>query len=224
MKFTENGLSYELDENNHTAKAIKIINSDEIIYIPKSIKYQNEEYTITVLSQYLTESNKNIKSISFPKDSCLQIIEKNSLSKILISNISIPSSVQRIEEMAFNFSMNLETVEFYPNSQLFSIGNQSFSGTNIFHITIPSSVKIIEEKAFFYCQNLQYVEFFRNSKLKTIEQSAFSGTSIEKIVIPSNVVNLGKEIFLNFSDQKVLSVQFENDLPDIFTTRAEFPD
>ena len=65
-----NGISYELDKNNLTAKVIGSYIAVEDLYIPRSINFNSQNYIITSIADKLKSACK-IKSISFDNDSLL---------------------------------------------------------------------------------------------------------------------------------------------------------
>ena len=75
MKITEkSGLSFELNENDFTAKVISSPNAKGSIIIPHSVNHKSHEYLITSISEKSFKNNQKIKSIDFPADSELRSI------------------------------------------------------------------------------------------------------------------------------------------------------
>ena len=64
MSFITNGMELKLNTFNNKAKLSRIVGSNNII-IPRSVIYDNEEYTINVICQHCLENNANITSIRF---------------------------------------------------------------------------------------------------------------------------------------------------------------
>ena len=131
---------------------------------------------------------RDIKEISIPQNT--KIIGSCSFEYSNIEEISIPSSVTKICENAFNNCFNLIKVEIPTNSNLQTIEKGSFSGSKIEEISIPPSVTKICEYAFSNCDNLIKVEIPTNSNLQTIEKDAFSGSNIEEIYFPKSLIEL----------------------------------
>lgn len=109
-----------------------------------------------------------------------------------ITDITIPSSVKIIGDMAFLYCTNLQRVTI--NEGLVSIGNMAFAACPIVSISIPSSVQTIDCGAFSYCAQLRYITFTEGSLLTTIERSVFAScSSLTEITIPpliSTIVEL----------------------------------
>ena len=104
----------------------------------------------------------NIKSLILPNT--LTAIKSYALSKTLLVSISIPASVETIEEYAFEGCEALTSIE------------------------IPASVEKIGELAFYGCTSLQTVTFKKGSQLKTIEMSVFGHCkALASIEIPASV-------------------------------------
>ena len=73
----------------------------------------------------------------------------------VIEEVTIPSSITYIGEMAFDWIDNLTKVTFAPDSQLETIGRLAFAyNYNLTEITIPASVTDVKENAFVACQAL----------------------------------------------------------------------
>ena len=128
---------------------------------------------------------------------------------------TIPNSVIRIGENAFNGCMNLESVTI-PTS-VTSIGECAFcSCESLKTIVIPDSVTSINQETFYGCQTLSNVEMSDNityigegafancgslkniklsNSLTIIGESAFESCSIETIAIPSTVTSIRYSAF-----------------------------
>ena len=126
----------------------------------------------------------------------------------LLIAISIPNSVTKIGEGAFNSCSNLEKIIFEKSSQLEVIGESAFIDcTALEKIVIPSRVRTIGEDAFNGCKSLQQVifevnsdskeiNFEKSSQLEVIDNCAFIHcTALKKIVIPSSVRIIGEGAF-----------------------------
>ena len=74
-----------------------------------------------------------------------------------LTEISIPSSVKKIENFAFWCCSKLSSVQL--NNGLEYMGSQIFDSTNLSSIVVPSSVKSITEDTFLGCNTLKKVFF-----------------------------------------------------------------
>jgi hypothetical protein len=154
-------------------------------------------------------------------------IEYNSLSgwKNILS-VSIPATVEKLNDGAFNGCSNLEKVEI--KGQNLKIINQwAFANTAITEITIPASVTKFEGNTFNGCKKLKKINLgsgiteipFAMCKgcesLTSIEISediikihdyAFSGCDIREVEIPSGLTYFGWSVYQgNYNITKVTS-------------------
>lgn len=123
----------------------------------------------------------------------------NSSMKTLIScpsskkgTISIPSTVTRIEESAFQQS-KAEYINI-PDS-VTSIGYCAFEYCkNLKSIKIPGSVEKISNAAFWGCENLKKVTIEKG--VKKISRNAFHGCEkLRKVIVPTSVSTISKSAF-----------------------------
>ena len=104
-----------------------------------------------------------------------------------ISGVTIPSSVETIEEMAFADCTNISHLVL--SEGLKSIGIEAFSGdSGIVNLTIPASVTLIDEFAFWLCTNLTSITVLGSNT--DIDATAFEDCdSISELYLPSNAKN-----------------------------------
>ena len=125
---------------------------------------------LSVLPEQVFSGCTNIKSLILPNT--LTAIKSYALSKTLLVSISIPASVETIEEYAFEGCEALTSIE------------------------IPASVEKIGELAFYGCTSLHTVTFEKGSKLKTIGSDVFLNcTSLTMIEIPASVETIEDQAF-----------------------------
>ena len=116
----------------------------------------------------------NIKSLILPNT--LTEIKSYALSESTLVTISIPASVETIEENAFYSCTSLKTVTFEKGSQLKTIQYCTFENcASLTSIEIPASVETIEIGSFRNCTSLQTITFEKGSKLKTIDGKHYDG-------------------------------------------------
>lgn len=201
---------YEIIEHEKTAILFKCQSNEKEIMIPKTVTYKDQQYVVKKISARSFYSNKTIKTISFPADSAVQIIGKESFSYSSIEMISISSKVTTIEEEAFYYCDSLKKVTFQPDSEICLIGKRAFSHTNLEEISIASDSLQIGEEVFADCKSLKVASF---EKIHSIGAFAFKKSEIEKIFISSSVVEL-KNGWLkeaNFiQDIKIIQAEIEN--------------
>ncbi len=111
-----------------------------------------------------------------------------------LKTITLPSSVQRIGDMAFEYSA-LENITVAPG--LSSIGNHAFAGcTGLSSLNMPDTLTEVKERAFDGCRNLATVRLSR--ALTAISNYCFLGClSLQSVEIPHGVESLGTNAFSN---------------------------
>ena len=143
------------------------------VTIPKTIKIQEQDYTVTDIGKSAFEECKNL------------------------TNITIPDSVTYIGSSAFWICENLTNVTI-PNSVKY-IGDRAFySCTSLTNIIIPNSVKYLGNGALSYCNDLSSVVL--SDSLTRIELDTFANdTSLTNIIIPNGVTYIGASAFVGTS-------------------------
>lgn len=112
-----------------------------------------------------------------------KIISKNSFTSSQISEITIPDSVEMIDDVAFASSTSLEHVYFSAGSKLTEIRNCAFFGCkSLKQITFPDSVEYMQD------------EIFKNSGIETftypdntelvVENGLFANCPIKEVKVP----------------------------------------
>ena len=121
-----------------------------------------------------------------------------------ITNITIPASVKKIDNSAFD-GLDLDSIDVDVNNQdFFSRDNCLINkidykaGTKLIrgskNSIIPSGIETIESHAFFGCKSLKSITI--PDTVSFIGFSSFEGcTSLEKIVIPSSVIYIDSSAF-----------------------------
>ena len=121
-----------------------------------------------------------------------------------ITNITIPASVKKIDNSAFD-GLDLESIDVDVNNQdFFSRDNCLINkidykaGTKLIrgckNSIIPSGIKTIEPHAFFGCKSLKSITI--PDTVSFIGFSSFEGcTSLEEIIIPSSVIYIDSSAF-----------------------------
>ena len=165
-----------------------------------------------------TDANNNTSKIKINK------IGKCAFAGADISTVEIPSSVEIIEESAFEgctgktslalhkglttignrafANVALTDISFGTDSELKQIGDEAFSGAAIKQLSIPSTVKNIGNRAFANVA-LTDISFGTDSELKQIGDEAFSGATIKQLSIPSTVKTIGRKAFASAHLEKL---------------------
>ena len=163
-EIAQDGIIYGLRNSTLTADIIDIEStlSGEVI-IPSSINYDSKIYSVTIIGEEAFGNNRNITSIT------------------------IPDSIDTLEDGAFRSCSNLETVIFADTSKI----------TEIPHL------------AFYLCSSLQNVTI--PEKVTTIGSQAFKGcSSLTSITIPSSVTSLVQNNFQDCSSLIEINVDENN--------------
>ena len=111
----------------------------------------------------------------------IYIIEDLLFCYTSIETITIPSTVEKIGESAFERCKNLETVTL--NEGLKEIGAYAFMYSSIESITIPSTVKEIGNEAFSECSNLTRIDCKLKKNYVEANESSFEGLIQKKSII-----------------------------------------
>ncbi|KAK8838179.1 hypothetical protein M9Y10_035596 [Tritrichomonas musculus] len=213
----ENDLSYELDEKNQTATVIWSHQAFGSITIPKAVTYDGKDYIIKSIHQGSFQRNHGIKSIKFSEDSELNIIHSGAFSSSSLEYISLPASLQKLEDgwnsytsLNFDVAISPQNKNFTLIDNQFIVGpyegeekiksknlnnNLVFARHNINHFKIPSFIIHINSFAFSRCKKLKTIEFSDDSNLKTIDGYAFYQSSLEYAIFPKNINSIGQYSF-----------------------------
>ena len=117
-KVEHSNIIYLLDMEKNTASIIGNNSAKGNIIIPKSIKYESNEYIIKSISKLAFVSTE-IESVEFSSDSEIQTIEGEVFSNSFINKFSIPSSLTELkEEWCFGTS-KLVTINVSPENQYY---------------------------------------------------------------------------------------------------------
>ncbi|MBQ7121066.1 MAG: leucine-rich repeat protein [Clostridia bacterium] len=114
-----------------------------------------------------------------------------------IIDISISSSIKKIDNNAFYGCINLKNIEF--NSALETISYDTFRNcTALETVTFAEGTTVIGERMFYNCTSLKSVNI--PNTVTVINGGAFRNcTSLENISIPDSVETIGYEAFKNCS-------------------------
>ncbi len=136
----------------------------------------------------------------------VKVIEYDAFSECKgLSDISIPASVEQIEDWSFNGCRNVTVVTIDPNTPHYSLINGIVFDKAISRLfyypeekqgaySIPDSVSSIEKDAFWRCSGL--TEVIIPPSVKDIKPWAFYGCEgLARVVIPTSVTNIGEHAF-----------------------------
>lgn len=123
-----------------------------------------------------------------------------------VTSITIPKSVKRIGDSAFNTFVALKKVAFAAGSELESIGKDAFHWCKVLEeIELPSSVKTIGESAFEKCESLGSITIPEG--VSGIAQYTFEGCiNLNTVSIPSTAANIGYRAFYQCYQLKEIDI------------------
>ena len=131
----------------------------------------------------------NISQVEL-NDGLLQIGEASFYLLEDLTAVTIPASVEIIENHAFFMCTGLSTLIFENGSHLKTLGREVFSSTSIATVEIPASVTEMGIGVFQNCKKLTTVTFGEGSELEYIAQNTFNSSGLESIVLPESVKEL----------------------------------
>lgn len=134
--------------------------------------------------------HKNLKSVKFSPNTELKQIGHYAFYESSIESLSLPASVEQIDECCFSSTSNLREVEISPENKRFKliegkyVVKESQPGSGVFDViifarrdiesvSILPSIKVIDDYAFYSCKHLKNVTFELNSSLESIKKHAF---------------------------------------------------
>ncbi|MCQ2580457.1 MAG: leucine-rich repeat domain-containing protein [Treponemataceae bacterium] len=154
--------------------------------------YHNDTYTNEFKNVMDQNSVNRISSIILPNN----ITKINSggafgafESSTTLTSVTIPASVEIIDDSSFYDCSSLTTVTFSGNSNLRTIAEDAFNGcSNLAQITIPSGVTTIGDNAFSDC------------------------SSLVQITIPKTVATTGEGVFINCTSLRTVTFESDSEL------------
>lgn len=200
----------------------EIVLTDNVTKIEeREFQYYKDLERITIGSNVKTIGSyalaiSKLTSIQFDKNSLLTTIGSNAFSGSAITTITIPASVETIDDVAFSSCNNLESVNFEQGSKLKKMERAFWMCSKLKTITIPASVETMHG-AFHECEALETVYFEVNSNLKEITNS-FYKTSIQKITIPASVETIDDYAFYYCKNLETVSFESGSCLKTIGTS------
>ena len=199
--FTDNVFKYLIVRDSKNPHAVLIAGdySDmTVATIPERITDYSDpsnpvRYYVKGIGANAFNGCSNLKTLSFNSRSILETIGADAFKGTGIGEISLPSTLRRIEEGAFNGCSSLKTVSFNSDSKLESIGADAFRGVRISEIILPSTVRRVEDGAFYGCGYLETIEL--NDGLEYIGKEAFYNTLPYKTRVLGSIGTIDENAF-----------------------------
>ena len=205
-EFTNNGISYKVDNFAMTAEVKFIDSSQRNVNIPESINYNGTEYRVTSLAERSFEGRDDITYLSIPSSITsigeYAFIDCGSNIKVNITSLEAWCKVKFANQhssplsSAKAFYLNdVEVKSLSIPSGVTSISSYAFyQCRSITSLTIPSSVTYISSSAFEDCTGLTSIGL--SEGLSSIGGSSFEGCKgITSITIPSTVTSIAINAF-----------------------------
>lgn len=123
-----------------------------------------------------------------------------------IESVTIPASVAKIEDGAFEYCKSLKEVVFAEGSRLTEIGESVFANCwRLEKINFPKGLKSIAQNAFFHCSSLKSVRL--PTTFEKIGVRCFWDSGIKEIALPSTLKEIGESAFGGRSSLRIVFVE-----------------
>lgn len=207
--------------NKLSPEFFKNINSIVNVDFPSELKLYHNNNSIYSFNTLLAISNKPYKRFNVRES--IKNIFKNAFYQSNISYIFIPSSVESIDESAFQRCKAIK-ITFAKNSRLTIISKKAFNYCeNLQFINLPQNLKVIEEDAFSFCPILKKIVF--PESLVSLEDRCFSHCdSLKEIYIPKNVEKIGISCFSGSRSIKKVTFHPKARIQDLSMKSFEYMD
>lgn len=179
--------------------------------IQNDYKYYMIDEQSCGIKSYIGKSSEIVIPSEIDGYRVMVIGQKCFANRDFIKKITIPKSIQEIEDEAFSECYSLSAVTFGNGSQLKKMGEDIFSDCeDLKKVVLPKNLKKIEAGTFSGCKKLSGITFESGSKLQSIGEDAFSGCkNLKKIVLPKSVQKIEDSAFMYC--KKLFAVTFEPD-------------
>ena len=176
-----------------------------VLTIPPTITYQNQEYTVVGIGSYAFQYRYNYTRYVLPNT--VTTIGTGAFMGSIIESIAFSDNLTTIGAGAFEGCEHLTMLNLTNCTNMTTIGQNAFRAIpNVWLIMLPESITTIGTGAFSGCTNLQ--NLYLPGSLTTIAESAFSNcSSLQSLTLPQSVTELGVSLFNGCTALKDLYVQ-----------------
>lgn len=196
------GLFYDIDFNSKTMTVVNPFYNPNYyrpyygycsgrITIPSSIKFGDNDYTVTAIGENAFNNCSDLTAIVIP-NSITKIGRGAFSSCTSLTLVNIPESISEIDNSAFYYCESIDTLIWDNDNVLFSV--QLFEWLpNLKHVTLGNI--ITETNPFEYCENLTSATILDGTT--HIQDYLFGGCSgLTDISIPGSVRSIGECAFM----------------------------
>ena len=168
---------------------------------PTAAAYQLSDDKETLL-KWLDTATTTLNLSTHPALKRITVVGKEAFKGTPIVSITLPNTIEKIEEKAFEGCTSLTTVTLPQNPNFRTIALSTFEGCNhLTQIDIPDSVKEIEKFAFADA-NLTEIKF--PAELFEIKEQAFAGNpNLKHITLPKTISHISTGAFMQTGLQTV---------------------
>lgn len=200
-------LIYILDPIKKTAAVASNENASGVVKIPKTIKYQDQIFVVTRIKEGAFANSQKIRSITFPFDSSVSIIEKDAFLNSSIQNLFIPASISELLEGWCRGTPMLTEITIMPNNPKYIyLDGACILGKSDQNCQIYNNLVFAKRKI----ENIIIPSF-----VTQIKSYAFSECSIEKVFIPSHVKQICEGSFYKCKFLKQVEIPSDSELESI---------
>ena len=180
------------------------------IIIPKTVNYNDINYTITSIGNHAFYYCKGLESVTLP-NGLTSIGDESFIGCTGISEINIPNTLINIGKGAFRDCTGFTSLIIPDN--VTEIGLNAFYGcTSLTNIEISKNIETIEEGVFALCRSLTSISIPEN--ITIINREAFwKCSSLKSFVIPNKVTKIGRNAFNGCTS--LISIEIPNSVTSI---------
>ena len=172
-----------------TAEVTKESCVEGSVTIPSKVVIDGKTYSVVSIAYEAFDNCKGLTNITIP--SSVIKIESRAFASSGLTTIELPSSITSIDNGLFSSCSDLVSVKI--PSSVESIGQSAFSNcTSLTNLELPSSVKSIGDMAFYNCTGLTNLQL----SVESIGIMAFDGcTGLTNLQLSSSVKSIGSGAF-----------------------------